>query len=279
MDFDFGAYLTSNFFTLVFLGIVASLVWGYFQRKKQAEAREALHAEQADAARAEGIHLTAQPEGPVVMHSPLGQPVVGGETRYEGIDHGIAWELTSKTGVTRDDSPGTAHRVWSTQSIWKTRDVLWPEGKYLMIMSTPGEIKTNEVKQDGFLGKIVNAAANLALDLYVSQYFGSKYAALINLSEEAEIIKKTGFEDFFVLTNEPYLAEQFLTEPAVRAISAWKKENQGFTQESGVDQFGVLFAPDACLVTCRAAMASPAEARRYAGFAAGLAVNMQGVLR
>ena len=48
-------------------------------------------------------------------------------------------------------------------------------------MSTPGEIKTGDIKRGGFVNKMINTAADAVLDVSVASYFGDEYKSLVGI--------------------------------------------------------------------------------------------------
>lgn len=80
--------------------------------------------------------------------------------------------------------------------------------------------------------------------MYVGSYFGSEYRSLVNIGEDGVKIEREPLKDFMILTNIEPLANKYFDEATVTTISYWKKSSQGFTLESKVDQFGLLFSPD-----------------------------------
>jgi hypothetical protein len=198
---------------------------------------------------------------------------VEGETVYEGSENKINWKLTSTIKHIRQgiDYQST---VLKTKSVWFSSDVKFPQNKFLMIMSTPGEIKTTEVKKDGLLNKLANIAANTALDFYISGYFGNKYKQLINIGGDEFIIKNENAKDLFILTNYKNLTDTYLDDSTLDFILNWKNQLNNFRQEENIDNFGILFCEDGLFVSCQGAMANKDEAKILSDFAVTIGLLM-----
>ncbi len=255
--------------------ILASMGWAL-----RAFYRFYIHTRKLMKARMES--MTDEPSNPVMtkttsgrMQGQPGLPGEEGEKLFEGITGGINWNLKS---VILSTGRSQASRAWDAKSVWKTSDIRWPDGKFLMIMSTPSPIKTGNIKNTGFLNKVIMFAADTAIDIYVSGYFGNEYTKLVGMENFGTIMNNDRLKDFFILTNLGILAEKFLDDASLNAISSWKQHRMGFRQESKVDQFGVLFAPDAMLVSCQAALREPEEVKLFSDFASAMAVKMKAVL-
>jgi hypothetical protein len=184
-------------------------------------------------------------------------------------------------GRDADDRPGRQNtEAWKRSTRWKTESVKFPAGKFLMLMSTPGyDSASKPLKRGGFLNKLVNMAADFALDFYVAGYFGSQYKSLVGLENGSEKIERQLLNDFMILTNHKVLGEKFLDEATTSVIANWKKQNQGFSRERSVDHFGLLFAPDAMVLGCQTNMASADEVKTLSDFACVLAVRMKETLQ
>jgi hypothetical protein len=195
----------------------------------------------------------------------------GDEIIFDGITGGISWKLTS---TILNIGSGT-DRAWKSKSAWKTTEVVWPPGSFLVIMSTYGEIKSGTFKKTGLMNKILSFVAEQMLDIYIAGYFGSGYRELVGINEDGVVIKKDLLSDFFILTNRPEYAEKVLDDATVNTISSWKKLELGFEQENLVDNFGVLFAPDAMFVSCQTALRKPEEVKIFSDFASAMALKMK----
>jgi hypothetical protein len=266
------SFLTGNFIWLFLLGAVAFWLMGRARSQKQREQTQRENERAREQATGLGIKVSEQAEGLRRMGGSTTGPQVGGDTRYEGTTGDIPWTMAVEVRM-GDRGTGTrANEVWKQTTRWKTTSVSWPAGKFLMIMSTPGEMKVGDVKEGGLFNKMINWAANQFLDLYVGGYFGSEYKPLVNV-EGATILRKEVMKDFYMITNEPALAEKFLDEATQTTMANWKKLPQGFKQEGRVDQFGLLFAPDGMLLACQAALTDPNEAKMFSDFGAALAMK------
>jgi hypothetical protein len=267
-------WITGNLFTLAILGIVLFWILGRNRRKKQQELTQKENELSRGEATRLGMEVKEQAEGKRRVGGLPDTPTVSGDTTYEGTTGDIPWRITIRVRIGDRDGGMRANDVWKQTTRWKTQAVHWPAGKFLMIMSTPGEIKVDEVKEGGFFNKMIKWAADKFLDLYVSGYFGGEYMELVNVTGST-IIRKEVMKDFYMITNKPALAEKFLDEATQTTIANWKHSSQGFKQEGKVDQFGLLFAPDGFTVACQAALTDPNEAKIFADFAAVLAVKMK----
>ncbi|HLF35606.1 MAG TPA: hypothetical protein VI583_15290 [Cyclobacteriaceae bacterium] len=200
-----------------------------------------------------------------------------GNMQFSGVTGGISWKMDSIILSMAFGSKSS--QAWKRKSVWKSADIRWPEGKFLMIMSSPKETGLgNFQKTTGVLNKFLQFAIDKMLDLYVGGYFGNEYTALVGVENGGKVISKEGAKDFFMLTNHEGLAEKFLDDATLNAISAWKRQKTGFRQEAQVDLFGVLFAPDAMMVSCQAALREQEEVKMFSDFASAMAVKMKGVL-
>ncbi len=81
-----------------------------------------------------------------------------------------------------------------------------------MLMSTPGyNSSQHSLKQGGFLNKLVNIAADFALDIYVEGYFGSQFKSMINVGDSIKI-ERPALQDFLILINIESLTQKFLDD-------------------------------------------------------------------
>jgi hypothetical protein len=234
------------------------------QSKKEAAIKQEVNQKSEAEAKAVGIQVTAQADGSV-----RGGEVMGA-TDYQGATGGIDWTLRSSL------TTGQKGRKVG-KSMWRTAAAKWPEGKFLLLISTPADMKTGKIERGGFMNTLINKAADVLLDVYVGLYFGSEYKSLVNIGEDGVKIEREGLSGFTVLTNQQDLAERFLDEATVKVISGWKQSSQGFAREQQVDQFGLLFAPDGMILTCQAKMESAEEVKLLSDFGSVLAVKMKGV--
>lgn len=270
-------WIISNLFTILVVGFIASWLIGRARRQKQRERTQQENDANRQNAEKLGMEVKQQAEGTRMMAGATNGPQVSGDTTYTGTTGDIPWTIDIKVRISDRGTGTSGDHVWKQTTRWKTTSVNWPAGKFLLIMSTPGEMKVGDVKEGGFFNKLVNWAADRFLDLYVGGYFGSEYTSLVNVTG-ATIVRKEGMTDFYMITNEPARAEKFLDESTQKTIANWKHASQGFQQERQVDQFGLLFAPDGLTVACQAGLTNPAEAKMFSDFAAVLAVKAKSVL-
>jgi hypothetical protein len=274
-------WITSRPWMFFVLGILVFSIVGFFRRQKHADIiRQKQLLEREDAA-AKKIQITNQTGGAVVVHND-GTMEASGETEYKGTTNGIQWELISKVlAVSRDadDRPGRQNTdAWKRSTRLNIESVKLPSGKFLMLMSAPGYNSANkQVKKGGFLNKLVNFAAEFALDIYVAGYFGTQYKSLVGLDKGSEKIDRQCLNDFLILTNDKMLGEKFLDEETTTFIADWKKQRQGFLREHSVDHFGLLFAPDTMVLGCQTNMASAQEVKVFSDFACELASRMKAI--
>lgn len=245
--------------------MVAVFLFRQSQRKKETAFKQDVRQQSEAEAKAAGIQVTAQADGSV-----RGGEVMGA-TDYKGTTGGIEWSLRSSL------TTGQKGRKIG-KSMWRTSAVKWPEGKFLLLISTPPEMKTGKIERGGFMNTLINKAADVLLDVYVGLYFGSEYKSLVNIGEDGVKIEREVLVGFTILTNHQDLAERFLDEATAKVISGWKASSQGFAREQQVDQFGLLFAPDGVILTCQANMTSAEEVKLLSDFGAVLAVKMKEVM-
>jgi hypothetical protein len=250
---------------LLIAAAVIVVVFVLRQRKKDAAIKQDVRQKSEAEAKAAGIQVTAQADGSV-----RGGEVMGA-TDYKGTTGGIDWTLRSSL------TTGQKGRKVG-KSMWRTSAVKWPQGKFLLLISTPPEMKTGKIERGGFMNTLINKAADVLLDVYVGLYFGSEYKSLVNIGEDGVKIEREGLGGFTILTNHQDLAERFLDEATIKVISGWKESSQGFAREQQVDQFGLLFAPDGVILTCQANMTSAEEVKLLSDFGAVLSVKMNGVV-
>jgi hypothetical protein len=201
---------------------------------------------------------------------------VAGTKDHSGTTGAIQWKLTSSVwyeDIGRSTSK-TLSRSWSSRTIWQTEAFKLPPNKFIILRSTPGEVKTGDIKRGGFVNKMINTAADAVLDVYVASYFGREYKALVSIGDDAVKIKRDELKDFMILTNSEQLAEKYFDDATVATISDWKKMKTGFSQEDKVDQFGLLFSPDGVLLSCRANMDTESEVKIFSDFGSVLVTKM-----
>ncbi|MEQ1585874.1 MAG: hypothetical protein ABL895_08355 [Cyclobacteriaceae bacterium] len=266
--------LISNAVPILFVVAFAFLVFGQLKRRKQAMLKKDIHQQSQQQAQAAGVQIASQADGRV---SNSGE--IHGDTNYNGTTGGIEWTLKSTVLVGESTiSGGGRNQVWKRKSAWRTGAVKLPAGKFIMLMSTPGEIKMGDIKRGGFMNKLVNIAADAVLDIYVAGYFGSEYKSLVSIGEDGVKIERDQLKDFMILTNLEPAAQKYFDEATVTTIAGWKKSNVGFTEEKKVDQFGLLFSPDGVILACQSNMNNANEVKAFSDFGAALTAKMMQVL-
>lgn len=276
---EFYYRVTSSPWIIFAVGFFVYILFSLFKKRKHAEVLHDKQLQERKDASAKGMQVTSQRSGSVMAVAD-GKFETTGETQYEGTTGGIAWKLTSEVLATShgtDDRPGRQNTdTWKRTTRLTIESIRFPAGKFLMLMSTPGfNSASKPIKRGGFLNKLVNMAADFALDFYVAGYFGAKYKSLVGIGVDSEKIERQTLQDFMILSNRKPLAEQFLNEATSTLIANWKKQNQGFSHEGSVDHFGLLFAPDGMVLGCQANMASADEVKMLSDFACVLAVRMK----
>lgn len=256
--------IIDNLIPILFVAFVAFLFLRRSQKKKDDAVMRDAEQRTTEDAKAAGIRVETDARG------VRGGDVVG-TNDYQGSTGGINWTLRSSLSVGQK-----GRRIG--KSTWRTADVKWPAGKFLLLISTPKDMKTGRIERGGMMNTLINKAADLLLDVYVGLYFGSEYKSLVNIGEDGVKIERENLSDFTVLTNNPDLAERYFDEATSKVISGWKEASQGFAREDQVDQFGLLFAPDGVILTCQANMTNAQETKLLSDFGAALAVKMQGVM-
>lgn len=199
-----------------------------------------------------------------------------GTKEHSGTTGEIQWKLTSSVWYedTGRSTSKTLSRSWSSRTIWQTDAFKLPPNKFILLMSTPGEIKTGDIKRGGLVNKMINTAADAVLDVYVASYFGKEYKSLVNIGDDAVKIKRDELKDFMILTNSEQLTEKYFDNATASTISGWKKMSSGFLQENKVDQFGLLFSPDGVMLSCRANMDTESEVKIFSDFGSVLVTKM-----
>jgi hypothetical protein len=264
----------SNLIPLFVIAVITIFLINKFRKGKTEDVKRNIHQQKQEQAQAIGIQVAAQADGHV---SNSGE--IHGNTDYNGTTGGIDWTLTSTVLVgDRTIGAGGRNQVWKRKSVWKTQATKLPAGKFIMIMSTPGEIKLGAIKRGGFINELVNKAADAVLDLYVGSYFGSEYKSLVRIGEDGVKIERDQLKDFMILTNDEALAQKYFDEATASTISHWKKSSMGFSDERRVDQFGLLFSPDGVILTCQTSMNNAGEVKAFSDFGSALVIKMQQVM-
>jgi hypothetical protein len=267
-------FITSNIITISIVAFIAFVMLGRFRKGKQDTIKQGIHQQKQEQAQAVGIQINEQADGRV---SNSGE--IHGDTDYDGTTGGIDWTLKSTVLVgDHTRAGGGRNQVWKRKSVWRTQAAKLPVGKFILLMSTPGEIKLGDIKRGGFINDLVNKAADAVLDIYVSGYFGSEYRSLVSIGDDGVKIERERLKDFMILTNLEPIAQKYFDEATSTTISHWKKNSQGFARENKVDQFGLLFSPDGVILTCQANMNNANEVKAFSDFGAVLAIKMQQVI-
>ncbi len=263
-------FITSNIMTISIVAFIAFMIFGRFRKKKENAIKKNIQGQKLMQAQEVGVNVENQADGRV---SKSGE--IHGDTNYSGTTGGIDWTL--KSSVLVGSSGEESNQVWKRKAMWKTNAAQLPSGKFIMLMSTPGEIKLGTIKRGGFINDLVIKAADAVLDLYVGSYFGSEYKSLVSIGEDGIKIVRDQLKDFMILTNVEPLAQQYFDDATSATISRWKSSNQGFTHENKVDQFGLLFSPDGVILTCQADMSNANEVKLFSDFGAALTTKMMQV--
>jgi hypothetical protein len=261
-------FLQANLIPILVVAAIAIFIIARFKSKKDKETRTKVHQEVEASALSKGIQVTGQAQGSV-----MGSEVMG-DTDYKGTTGGINWTLKSSILRGRNTRGGNILR----KSMWRTNAVNLPQGKFIMFVSTPGEMKAGPIQRGGFMNTLINKAADAMLDFYVGAYFGNENKALVNIGEDGVKLEREALKDFLILTNHETLANRFLDESTSGTIAGWKKSSQGFSRESLVDNFGLLFGPDGVILTCMANMTNAEEVKLFSDFGAVLVAKMKAVL-
>jgi hypothetical protein len=193
----------------------------------------------------------------------------------EGFSNGISWKLTSSVMVTEDE--GGSNQVAKRQTVWTSPDVRLPAGKFIFMQPVHGTYKYRPDPKEGFLGNMVKWAADTALDVMVSGYFGDHYASLVNL-DGSETVMAEGLNNYFIRSSAPDIARRFAEGPAGELIRQWRGAAQGFDHEEEMDMTHFLVAEDGMHAACIVSMGSEEEARRLSDFCSALAAELKKVI-
>lgn len=263
-----------NLIPFFVIAVITIVLINKFRKGKAEDVKRNIHQQKQEQAHAIGIQVASQADGHV---SNSGE--IHGNTDYHGTTGGIDWKLTSTVLVgDRTVGAGGRNQVWKRKSVWKTQAAKLPARKFIMIMSTPGEIKLGAIKRGGFINELVNKAADAVLDLYVGGYFGNEYKSLVSIGKDGVKIERDQLKDFMILTNDEPLAQKYFDEATASTISHWKNSSQGFSREDKVDQFGLLFSPDGVILTCQTCMNNANEVKAFSDFGSALTIKMQQVM-
>jgi hypothetical protein len=282
MEQESSGFFSSSMFWILLSGVVLYL---YLKSKKIAKQKaEAIKQQQQiteTQSEANGIQATMQASGRVADVAGEGM-VVEGDTVYKGTTGGVTWSLVSSVRVSSTESadrPGRQlNQAWKRKSVWQTDFVKWPTGKFLLLMAAPGyDSAKHPLKRGGLFSKLVNMAADFALDIYVGGYFGERYKKIVNIGDDAIKIDRKALNGFLILTNYEGPAEKFLTEVTSEGIAKWRNSKAGFTRESAVDNFGLLVCETGILLGCQSDMANAEEANKLAEFASAISLSVKQV--
>jgi hypothetical protein len=282
MEQESSNFFSSNMFWILFAGVALYI---FLKRKKIARQKsEAIQQHKENVqhqSEAAGIQATTHASGRVADVAGEGK-VVEGDTVYKGTTGGVTWSLVSTVRVSSTESadrPGRElNQTWKRKSLWQTDFVKWPQGKFLLLMAAPGyDSAKHPLKRGGLFSKLVNMAADFALDIYVSGYFGDRYKKIVNIGDDAIKIDRNALPGFLILTNYEVPAENFLTEETCAGIAKWRNSKAGFTRESAVDNFGLLICETGVLMGCQSDMANAEEANKLAEFASAITLGVKQV--
>jgi hypothetical protein len=202
-----------------------------------------------------------------------GQNDIVAKDDYSGTTGDIPWTLQSRE-IQYNNSNHNYGSSWKRTTRWNTAAARMENGKFFMIMSTPGfDNSKNKVKK-GFFSGVVNKLAEFALDTYVKGYFGPQYTSLVNI-DGATKIDIPELKEFFILTNDDPLSKKFLTDITVKYMVNWMHNKPHFTHDRDVNLWGALFSADGIIVSCQADMENADEAKVFSDFGASLATLMK----
>lgn len=282
MEQESSNFFSSNMFWFLFAGVALYI---YLKSKKIARQKaEAIQQNKENVqlqSEATGIQATTNASGRVADVAGEGT-VIEGDTIYKGTTGGVAWSLMSSIRVSSTESgdrPGRQlNQAWKRKSLWQTDDVKWPTGKFLLLMAAPGyDSAKHPLKRGGLFSKLVNMAADFALDIYVGGYFGDQYKKIVNIGDDAIKIDRQALNGFLILTNYERPSEKFLTEETCEGIAKWRNSKAGFTRESAVDNFGLLVCETGILLGCQSDMTNAEEANKLAEFASAITLGIKQV--
>lgn len=257
-------FLLSHLSTILIVAATAIIILVMLKRKKDAAFREQVWQQTEADAMGKGLQVTSRPHGSVTGG------VVMGNTDYKGTTGGMEWTLRSTIASGR-------RGAWMRKAMWRTNAVTLPEGKFILVVSTPSEMKTGPIQRGGFINDLINKAADVMLDFYIAGYFGTEYKSLVNIGEDSVKLEREALKDFMILTNHEAVAQRYFDDATCGTIASWKKNSQGFSREGQVDQFGLLFAPDGVILSCQSNMSNAEEVKLFSDFGAALVAKMKGL--
>ncbi|MBS1979045.1 MAG: hypothetical protein JST46_16865 [Bacteroidetes bacterium] len=255
-DLQLPAWLSGNLGTIMFLGaIVYFVIWANRKRKQAGSVIERF----SDSGSVQGNSVPSK--------------------EYSGRINDIIWKLSTVYERIRSSNSTRSGARLVQNTRWESASVKFPVGKFLMLMRAEGyQSSRHPMKHsEGFLGNILNMAAEGFLDVYVTGYFGPQYKPLVNVEGSAKI-DKANLDDFLILTNYEGVSRKFLSDETARFIATWDTRRPAFTHESLAKQFGMLFSTEGMILSCKGAMMSDTEVNTYSQFGVELASRMKGTL-
>ncbi len=256
-------FILSNITPILILAAIGIIILILLQRKKDAAFREQAWQQSDSDAMTKGLQITSHARGRVTGG------IVMGNTDYQGTTGGIEWTLRSTIEAGR-------RGAWMRKARWRTNAVTLPEGKFILVISTPADTKPGPIQRGGFMNDLINKAADVMLDFYIGGYFGNEYKSLVNIGEDGLKLEREVLKDFLILTNHEAVAQRYFDDTTCTTIANWKKNSQGFSREGKEDQFGLLFAPDGVILGCQANMNNAEEVKLFSDFGAVLVSKMKG---
>lgn len=220
----------------------------------------------------QGLRAPASAPIPAPATDPYETPSQSSTTTLEGSADGIAWTLTSTVTVGAQDD-GT-RSVTGRKTQWECRNVTLPQGQYILLQAHPKPVEVRPEGGQGFFGRMARKLGDIALDFYVSAYFGADFAELVNL-DGSETVAVDGIPSYFIRSNTPAAARRFLQGPVKDRIRTWKEQAQGFEYEEEVDLLGILVHDKGVTAGCMTSMGSEEEARKLASFMADFTAALQ----
>ena len=221
------------------------------------------------------VAIISTDQAPAIQVGDYEIPEQSYSNTLEGQSNGISWKLTSSVMVTEDE--GGSNQVAKRQTVWTSPDVRLPAGKFIFMQPVPGTYKYRPDPKEGFLGNMVKWAADTALDVMVSAYFGDQYSSLVNL-DGSETVMAEGLNNYFIRSSVPDTARRLAAGPAGELIRTWRSSLQGFDHEEEMDMTHFLVADDGLHASCNVSMGSEEEARKFSDFCSALAAELKKVL-
>ena len=263
--------IMDNLFIITIAIFVFFYLIGLVRKKKNKEKYEKNVIELQEEAKRLNIDVSKQPPNISAMSYDLshGMDKNFGDTIYDGTSRNLKWKLVSTVKYT-DDYATTSRKTLYQQTLkWITNDKKLDNNYYVMIMDTPVEIKSDFNNETGFMNSIKNFVAEKALDFYISNYFGTEYKDLINISD-GKIIRNNNLKNYLIITNKIELANQILDENFTNLINNWDQRTANLTNSNLMKTPGILFAPDKTIITCQSSVKNAEEAVVYSEICAEL---------